>query len=173
METVADPAYCRLMARYNSWCNNAFFETISALSEEERRRDFGVYFKSIHGTLNHLLYADRAWFGRFIKEPYSVTNISQELYLDFEELRRERVVTDATIQQWADTVTTERLQESLTYRSNVDSLTRTLPLGGAVAHFFNHQTHHRGQITTLLALLGKESPLTDIAWMPEVIVTAA
>jgi len=158
MDTVATPEYCQLMACYNAWVNAAFYETIASLSDEERKRDLGVYYKSVHGTLNHLLYGDSSWFGRFTDQPFAITNVGQELYSDFDELRRERIATDAAILYWAESLTLQWLREPLTYRSNVDGITRTLPRGVAVVHFFNHQTHHRGQAHAILsAILGNEA----------------
>ncbi|MBC7807897.1 MAG: damage-inducible protein DinB [Akkermansiaceae bacterium] len=172
MNQAATPEYCRLMARYNAWVNTSLYAVCASLSEEERRRAFAVHFQSVHGTLNHLLYGDLAWLGRFMGEPYAIISLTQELYGDFEELRQERKETDSAIMDWADSITEERLGETLTYRSNVDGVTRTLAVGILAAHFFNHQTHHRGQLTTLLALLGKEPPITDIPWMPGQFLTA-
>jgi uncharacterized damage-inducible protein DinB len=159
--------YCRLMARYNQWVNAQLYDICARVPDRERRRDVGVFFRSIHGTLNHLLYGDRVWLGRFIGQPCAVTVFGQELYANFEELRRERERTDAAIADWAETITADWLAAPLTYISNVDGITRTLPAGAIVIHFFNHQTHHRGQVSDMLARGGYDTPTIDIPWMPE------
>jgi uncharacterized damage-inducible protein DinB len=160
------PGYATLMAEYNRWMNAPLYDICAGVPDADRRRHLGVYFRSIHGTLNHLLYGDRSWLSRFIGRPYSVTTIGQELYVDFAELWRERAVTDAQIVSWSTTLTPEWLDAPLRYTSNVDGVTRELPAGILIAHFFNHQTHHRGQITVLLDQLGHDHGITDIPWLP-------
>lgn len=155
------------MTNYNAWMNVALYDVCESLTEEERRQTFAVYFESVHGTLNHLLYADRMWLGRLTGEPYTATTYGQEIYSGFAELRRERIKTDEAIAHWVDSLTEERLAETFTFRSAVDGITRTNPMGVIVLHFFNHQTHHRGQLSALIALLGKEPMVTDILWMPD------
>ena len=89
-------------ARYNRWMNDKLFGLAATLSDEARKRDSGAFFKSIHGTLNHLLLADRVWLGRFngltlpneLMAPGGIRSLDQELYADFDDLRRERASTD-------------------------------------------------------------------------------
>lgn len=160
--------YCRLfrmLAEYNRWMNERLYALCTSLTEEERRKDLGASFGSVHATLDHLLYGDRAWMGRFTGVPFTVTVIGQDLYSDFDELRREREKTDAEIIAWFAAVPPEWFVENLTYTSNVDRVERTLPYWGAAIHLFNHQTHHRGQLTTMLQQLGCASLITDIPWM--------
>jgi uncharacterized damage-inducible protein DinB len=160
------PAFAVLMAEYNRWMNGQLYDLCAGVPDADRKRDLGVYFRSIHGTLNHLLYGDRAWLGRFTGQPFAVTAIGQELYADFDELRRERETTDAQIITWAASLTPEWLDAPFRYTSNVDGLTRELPAGTLVVHLFNHQTHHRGQITILLDQLGYDHGISDIPWLP-------
>jgi len=122
------------MAAYNRWMNERLYALCAELSDEERKRDLRAFFRSIHGTLNHLLLADRLWLGRFTGELLKIQGLAQELYADFAELRRERA--------------------------------RTLPLWTAVTHLFNHQTHHRGQLTTLIKQTGRDPGITDLIWLP-------
>lgn len=84
------------MARYNRWMNERLYECCAQLSDAQRKEDVGAFFKSIHSTLNHLLLADRVWLGRFRGEPFPARALNQELYADFDTLRRERRRTDAT-----------------------------------------------------------------------------
>ena len=162
------PDYCQALARYNRWMNEKTYAVASKLSDDERKRDRGAFFKSIHATFNHILLADRVWMGRFtgakLEEgwigPGGIRSLDQELYSDFEELRSERAKMDAEIERWVMAFTTDRLTAPLRFvRKDVTS---EYPLWWAVAHVFNHQTHHRGQITTLLKQAGHDPGVTDL-----------
>lgn len=157
------------MAAYNRWMNQRLYAVCAELSDAQRREDCGVFFKSIHGTLNHLLLADRIWLGRFFEEPVHVDSLNQELYADFLQLRQAREQADETIVQWVATLTDDDLAGTLRYASIVNPATRSYEMGLAVTHFFNHQTHHRGQLTALLSQYGKDYGTTDIIWLPEVL----
>ena len=159
--------YARRMAAYNQWMNDRLYGCCATLSDEERKRDAGAFFKSIHGTLNHLLLADRVWLGRFGQEPFAVQSLDQELYADFAQLRAERAAMDASIVEWAAALSDADLAGELAYVGIVNPQRRRCPYGLAVAHFFNHQTHHRGQVTTLLAQRGIDPGVTDVLWLPE------
>jgi uncharacterized damage-inducible protein DinB len=158
--------FARTMARYNAWMNERLYDCCERLSDSERRRDRGAFFKSIHGTLNHLLLADRVWMGRFTGQPCSVGSLADELYADFTELRKERGITDSAIAAWISSLTEEDLAGTLSYMSIVNPTERRYPLGFAIMHFFNHQTHHRGQLTTLLSQSGIDPGITDLIWLP-------
>ena len=159
-------AYVRMMARYNAWMNERFYGACSSIPDAERKKDVGAFFKSIHGTLNHLLLADSIWMGRFTGEPFKVTSLSQELYSDFDELLSERSIMDSSISTWVGRLTEADLANDLHYTSITNPAPRTTPLGFALAHFFNHQTHHRGQVTTLLMQRGIDPGVTDLLWLP-------
>jgi uncharacterized damage-inducible protein DinB len=160
-------AYAKSMARYNAWMNERLYELCARLPDEERKRDAGAFFKSIHGTLNHLLLGDRLWLGRFTGKPYDVGSLSQELCSDFEVLRQERKMTDAAIEAWAAGLQEEELLRELRWSSVVNPMPRRSPLWFAIVHFFNHQTHHRGQVTTLLTQRGVDPGVTDLIWLPD------
>ena len=171
----------RRFARYNAWFNTRLYELIATLTDEERRRDMGAFFRSIHGTLNHLLLTDRIWLGRISKHPhgfrslrgtrlvFEFESLRQILYEDFAELAAQRRETDAALSAWAVEVTPDLLESDLSWaRSTGESM--TAPLWHVVSHLFNHQTHHRGQLTTLLSQLGHDPGSTDfilLAFMPE------
>jgi uncharacterized damage-inducible protein DinB len=167
---VIDAGYARTMARYNRWMNERVYECCGRLGEEQRKRDARAFFKSIHGTLNHLLLGDRVWMGRFVGPVFRPASLGDELYADFDELRRERNRTDDAIDAWASTLTDETLRGELRYTSIVDPAPRRMPMALAVVHFFNHQTHHRGQLTTLLMQQGIDPGATDLMWMPQAAV---
>jgi uncharacterized damage-inducible protein DinB len=164
---VIDAAYCATFARYNEWMNRRLYATCATLSEEERRRDRGAFFKSIHSTLNHIVYADLAFLSRFTGTPPEVPELGVDLHADFESLRAAREALDRRICEWAAALTPEWLGGSLTYLSKVDGKTRTVPRWVLVAHVYNHQAHHRGQVTTLLAQAGLDMGTTDVPFMPE------
>lgn len=166
--SMYDGSYYQLMAEYNCWMNQKIYSVCSAIPDEQRKQDMGAFFKSIHGTLNHLLYGDKAWMGRFTLHPFSVTVIGQELYAEFEVLRAERETTDRQIIEWSRHLNPEWLSQPFEYTSNVDGKCRVLPTWVLVTHMFNHQTHHRGQITTLLKQLGYDPGVTDIPWLPAI-----
>jgi uncharacterized damage-inducible protein DinB len=162
------------LARYNAWMNGTLYDKAAELSDAGRRRDAGAFFRSIHGTLNHLLLTDRAWLWRFTGDarvaesrdaagkPIGMTGrLDQELYADFDQLRRERVRTDADIAAFAAALTPERLDAEIVYRTTA-GVEQRHALWWAVSHFFNHQTHHRGQVTTLLRQAGVDPGVTDL-----------
>ncbi|MGF1566994.1 MAG: DinB family protein [Nodosilinea sp.] len=163
---MSHPDYPITLARYNHWMNQRLYALCAQLSDQERKADRGAFFKSIHGTLNHLLYGDRVWMGRFTRQPADLPNMGQALYDDFAELRHAREAMDQTILDWAATLTANWLSQPFEYISGVDKQTRTLPTWLLVTHMFNHQTHHRGQITTLLSQLGYDPGVTDLPWLP-------
>lgn len=159
--------HVRAMSSYNAWMNARLYDACSQVSDAERKRDLGAYFKSIHRTLNHILLADRIWMGRFGGDPYSFQALDDELYADFEELRRARSIEDERIAAWIDTLSNADLDRELSYFSKVNPRPRRYPLWFALSHFFNHQTHHRGQVTTLLSQADVDVGVTDLIWLPE------
>ena len=157
------------MALYNQWMNERLYSVCSDISDVERRKDRGAFFKSIHETLNHLLLADKIWLGRFLNEPFQVDRLDQELYHNFNELTQARRETDESILQWVNSLTDEVLTGHLYYKSIVNPRPRKYEYWLAVAHLFNHQTHHRGQLTTLLNQCGMDCGVTDLIWLPQVV----
>jgi uncharacterized damage-inducible protein DinB len=149
--------------------NERLYATCAELTDDQRKMNSRAFFGSIHGTLNHLLLGDRIWMGRFTGRPVSVGRLDQELYAEFPELRSQRAITDDEIERWAGDLTDEDLAGKLEYTSVVNPQTRAYEMWVCVAHFFNHQTHHRGQLTTLLSQAGKDYGLTDLIWLPAVI----
>lgn len=162
---MIDSNYCRTMANYNHWMNQKLYEVCAVITDTDRKKDCGAFFKSIHGTLNHLLYGDRAWMGRFVQKPFSV-KVGQQLCTNFDELHEQRNMTDLEIIEWSNNISKEWLEKPFEYTSNVDGKTRILPAWILVIHMFNHQTHHRGQLTTLLSQLGYNPGITDLPWLP-------
>jgi uncharacterized damage-inducible protein DinB len=155
--------YYTVMAKYNQWMNQKLYAICADIPDFDRQADLGAFFKSIDGTLNHILVGDRIWLGRFTKQPF-VAKLDQKPYNDFSELRAERVRLDATIVDWAQTLSPDWLNTEFNY-TNSSGVTRTLPHWLLVTHMFNHQTHHRGQLTTLLHQMGYAIGVTDLPAM--------
>lgn len=155
------------MASYNQWMNSKLYAACVTLSDEQRRRDVGAFFKSIHGTLNHILLADRIWMGRFTGNPIHVKALDEELYSDFQELTAAREREDARIIDWIGGLPEEWISGTLSYTGIVSPQVRSYPKWFALVHFFNHQTHHRGQVTTLLSQQGVDFGVTDLLMLPE------
>ncbi|MBE9114349.1 damage-inducible protein DinB [Lusitaniella coriacea LEGE 07157] len=161
------PNYYTTMAQYNQWMNQKLYAICAEISDEKRKEDLGAFFNSIHGTLNHILYGDRAWMGRFRSKPYTAPNLGQNMYADFNELSQEREKTDREIIDWSKTLSSQWLEKPFTYTSTVYQKTLVLPTWMLVTHMFNHQTHHRGQLTTLLSQLGYDPGITDLPLLPD------
>ena len=166
---MISPEYCQLMARYNRWMNERLYALLSEVSDEERKRDRGAFFGSIHGTLNHLLWGDRMWLGRFIDDPCNHRAFGADMYAEFTELAREREITDRKMLDWAAGIGAEWLDGTLSYVSKVDGRRREMSRSVAVLQLFNHGTHHRGQLTTLIKQAGFDPGITDIPWLPGVV----
>ncbi|HXZ54090.1 MAG TPA: DinB family protein [Burkholderiales bacterium] len=154
------------MASYNRWMNERLYALCGTLSDAERKRDRGAFFRSIHGTLNHILLGDRLWLSRFLSREFRFKTLADELYADFSELTRERARTDAEIIEWAATLDEGRLAAPLVFHSIVKKQDQRFPMWFLAQSFFNHQTHHRGQLTTLLSQAGIDPGVTDLLWLP-------
>ena len=166
---MIDHAYVQRMARYNRWQNENLYGVADRLSEEARRQERGAFFGSIHKTLSHLVWADRIWMSRFTSVPRPPGGIAESvsLYPDWENLKSERNGFDATILHWADDIDPPWLAADHTYYSGAIKRDVTKPRWLLIAHMFNHQTHHRGQVHCLLTQAGGRPSDTDLPFMPE------
>ena len=164
---MIDAEHCTTMSAYNGWMNQRLYALCAEMTDADRKLDRGAFFGSIHLTLNHILYGDLAFMSRMTGDPAEVPGIHSELHADFDDLRRARADLDARISDWAASLTQDWLRQDLTFTSKVDNRVRTLPRWVAITHMFNHQTHHRGQITTLLSQMGLDIGPTDIPFMPQ------
>ena len=158
------PAYVRAMAQYNSEMNRRIYGAAASLTDEQRRVDVGLFWKSLHGTLCHLLWGDRQWMSRFDGWPANTTPNPQSptLIHDFDELRDERIKADARIEAFANRIDEAWLAEDLEWYSGAAKTTLRKPKRGLLMHFFNHQTHHRGQAHAALTLRGVDPGDTDL-----------
>jgi uncharacterized damage-inducible protein DinB len=167
---MIDTAYVSRMARYNRWQNQNLYGVADTLSDDARRRECGAFFGSIHKTLSHLMWGDRIWMSRFssgFRAPAGGIPGSATLYPDWEPLRRERIEFDDRIVDWADKLDPQWLAGDLTWYSKAANRQMINPVWTLVTHFFNHQTHHRGQVHCLLTQAGGKPHDTDLPLMAE------
>ncbi len=141
----------RMFAGYNAWCNARLYAAAATLSDADYRADRGAFFRSLHGTLNHLLVGDRIWMQRFTGSGELPQSLDAILYDDFGDLQAARETEDARISGYIDGLTEADLAGTLRYRTLVRPQEIEQPLWPALDHFFNHQTHHRGQAHALLS----------------------
>lgn len=153
----------RTFAAYNSWANARLYDACAALPDEEYRRPRGAFFGSLHGTLNHLLVADRIWLGRIEGVDPGVAKLDTILYDDLAALRAAREGVDARIVALIDGLDPARLAGDLHYATTSGAPQRT-PFALVLAHLFNHQTHHRGQASDLLAQATGDVPVLDLIY---------
>lgn len=158
--------YFGRMARYNRWMNTRLMETCSQLGDAERKQPRGAPFGSIHGLWNHLLLVDRLWLARFDGAPLPYQSLGEEVCFDWDDLKMQRAHTDNAIDDYLATLTQEKLASTLHVTAMSTGRQFEMPLWIAVQQLFNHQTHHRGQITALMEQAGLDCGVTDIAAMP-------
>lgn len=162
-----------LMATYNQWMNSRLYDVAASLPDAALREDRKAFFGSILGTLNHLLAADIIWLQRFARHPAGPValapvrqlpapqGLSHLLFETFSEIRQQRTWLDGVIVEWAQALDEADLDIALSY-CNVAGQPHKRHFFSLVMHFFNHQTHHRGQATTLLAQAGVDVGATDL-----------
>jgi uncharacterized damage-inducible protein DinB len=164
----------RLLGRYSSWFNQRLYDACEQLPDAERRRDRGAFFGSIHGSLDHLMWADRTWLKRFAAQGVHFASLTDEVLTlpagathgtvvceNWTELRRQRTQLDAAIEAWTRDMPADFPSRTMRY-ANTKGVQREHPAWQALTHFFNHQTHHRGQVTTLLFQAGIDPGATDL-----------
>jgi uncharacterized damage-inducible protein DinB len=159
------PQGVQAFAGYQRWMNGRVYARCANLSDAERKADRGAFFRSIHGTLNHLLYGDLNWFGRFKDGRSRAEDRNALLHERFEDMRAARVALDAEMKDWAESLSQAWLDAPFDYRSSAGAA-RRYPAWMLVLHMFNHQTHHRGQLTTLMTQAGLDVGDTDLTLLP-------
>ena len=158
--------YFELMAQYNQWVDSKIHDVCLGIPDELRKKHMGAFFKSIHSTLNHIYYGDLAWLVRLCENTFTPRQIDVDLYEDFNELKEVQEKMESDIIDWVNSLAPEKLNQTFDYVSNVNNFSRTLPIWVLANHMFNHQTHHGGQVTTLMKQPGFEPGITDIPWLP-------
>ena len=156
----------KVQAQYNRWMNEHFYGLCDTISDEKRKRDMGAFFNSVHGTLNHLLLGDKIWMSRFLQTSFEIESLDQELYSDYGELKKERKIVDKEIFDYINSLNEKVIEGLISFTSHVQKARRKFVLRDCLLHFFHHQTHHRGQLSTLISQLGIDIGVTDLMWMP-------
>lgn len=168
----------RFLAKYNCWMNQRLYAACEALGDEERKRERGAFFGSLHHTLNHLVVGDQMWLRRFaqcgldhgvelaslngaVLDLPAGSQLDTVLFDDWPALHAKREQLDAAIEAWVVDIPEGYPDFTMTY-SNSKGVQRAHPAWQAMTHFFNHQTHHRGQATTLLTQAGGDVGVTDL-----------
>ncbi|HTU54861.1 MAG TPA: DinB family protein [Acetobacteraceae bacterium] len=152
----------QMLASYNEWANRRLYGAVAKLSDHDYRADHGAFFGSLHGTLNHLLLGDRIWMHRFTGEGQEPAALDAILYEDFSGLRQARSAEDARIIAYVGALTEHALAGTIRYRTTRAPAEIEQNLASLLVHFFNHQTHHRGQAHALLTKLAGEAPSLDL-----------
>lgn len=159
------PAHAQLMARYNRWQNRSIYAAADQLPDADRKHNQGAFFGSIHATLNHLLWGDQIWLHRFAGTPAPAPKRPKDsaaMFERWEDLKAARGAFDETIVGWTDQLQPEWLAHDLTWFSGAAGREISRPRWQLVAHLFNHQTHHRGQVHAMLTRLGIKPEDTDL-----------
>lgn len=166
---MSDTAYARRMARYNRWQNANLITTATRLPAAQRREDRGAFFGSIEATFAHLLWADRVWMSRFAPAGFTrpETRPERGATLDWPAFVGERVSLDDQVVAWAEGLSEADFAAPLTWVSGLQRREITRGRAFVLTHFFNHQTHHRGQIHALLTAAGEQPGDTDLMLMDE------
>ena len=155
-------AHFSLMAGYNAWANHRLYDAVAELDDADFRADRGAFFKSVHGTLNHLLATDRIWMKRFTGKGDAPDRLDAILFDDFASLRAARQTEDERIAAYVDGLSQADLTSRIRYRTLTNPADVEEPLWPALSHLFNHQTHHRGQVHGLLTGLRREASSLDL-----------
>ncbi|MCR9146758.1 MAG: DinB family protein [Rhodobacteraceae bacterium] len=164
------PEYCRSMARHNAWQNRQYADQLRGLSLTDLTRDRGAFFGSILGTLSHLVWADQAWMARFdpsVDGPVGDVAESVSLCPTLGVWSAERHHLDGKISHWAGALRAVDLSGDLAWHSASTGGAMRVPLAACIAHMFNHQTHHRGQIHAMMTAAGLTAPVSDLFLLPE------
>lgn len=162
-----------LLAEYNQLMNQRQYEAASCLTKEELNTDNKAFFKSVLGTLNHIMVGDIIWLKRFATHPSSTEclsyiselhkpkSLTEILFYDFDKLKEEREKIDNIIIEWVSCLSKEDVTECVTY-TNIAEVSFRKPFSSLIYHLFLHQVHHRGQATTLLSQYGIDFGATDL-----------
>lgn len=161
------PSYVQTMAAYNAELNRRIYGSALRLTDEQRRADRGLFWKSIHGTLSHIYWADKMWLSRFGagEAPTLPIKQSDQMLDDFNELWAQRQAFDAQIIAWGDRVMQDELEGDLVWFSGATGREMRKPRALCVMQIFNHQTHHRGQVHAALTGYGEETGDTDLPFV--------
>ncbi len=168
----------RTYAKYNQWMNNSLYEKCIDLGQQNIEKDQGAFFESILKTLNHLLIADIFWLSRCTGDKsvakledsdgnrILLTSLDQIVYRDISQLFKARQKIDADIVQYVSSLSSTDAGREITY-STSQGVTQSKAVESVLLHWFNHQTHHRGQVTVMLSQQGIDYGLTDLIYVKD------
>lgn len=151
-------------AAYNQWANERLYNAAADLSDTQYRQDVGIFFKSLEGTLNHILVADQIWMHRLTGKGAPPKTLDEPLFDAFEPLHNARKAADQRIIDYVSTLTPDDLETEFTYKPVTMPHPVTHTVGPVLSHIFNHQTHHRGHAHGALSILGAEPPALDLLY---------
>lgn len=165
-------SYFQTFAGYNAWANKRLYAAAAELTDAQYREDRGAFFKSVEGTLNHLLTTDRVWMQRITGEGTAPDRLDAILFADFSELRAARQAEDRRIVDHIDDLDDAAFAGVIRYRRVSTPEMFEQPLVPALAHLFNHQTHHRGQVHAVLTALTGWGPELDLLFYQRLLASA-
>lgn len=165
---MIDNNFVKTMARYNQWQNESIYQAGDKLGEDARQLDRGAFFGSIHKTLCHLMWGDMLWTSRFagLDEPEVPAIQHTTMIGSWHELHRRRIEFDNDIIAWADGLDEGNIEGELSWFSGSVNRDFKRPLWEILVQFFNHQTHHRGQVHAMITAAGGETDDTDLILLP-------
>jgi len=163
----------KLLSKYNQLMNQRLYEAVAKLPDAKIKEDKGAFFKSLHGTLNHILVGDIVWIKRFSCNPASLSSLAYfiniekpaslntVLFDNFTDLTKEREKIDQLIIDWIQSLTEKDLDSTISYK-NMNGVYFEKDFASLINHLFLHQVHHRGQATTLLSQFDIDFGDTDL-----------
>jgi len=164
---VITPQYAVTMAKYNTWQNSQLLDVVEVMDHGDLAQDRGAFFGSILGTLNHLLWGDLLWLARFDKARQAPEGAHLTFCADGPAWCEGRRRCDQAIEAWAHALEPGQLEGDLLWYSGALQDDFKKPMRECVVHFFNHQTHHRGQVHAMLTAAGQNAPVSDLVFMSE------
>lgn len=157
-------AHFEMFAAYNAWANRRLYDAAAEMTDDARKADAGAFFGSLHGTLNHLIVGDRIWMSRFEGRGPVPAALDEIPFDDFAALHSERKALDDRIARYVLGLSEDAFAAEITYTTITSPAKVTQPLAPALAHFFNHQTHHRGQCHHMLTAAGRDAQPLDLLY---------
>lgn len=153
------------MARYHAWATERLLTSIAPIPEESYRQACGLFFRSIHGTLNHLLLTDsEIWYPRFTRGRSASLPLDEELQSDRAALASRLITAVARWPGYVAGLSEDELADDLHFTMTTGQA-RELPMPAALLHVFNHATHHRGQISAAISMLGFKFEQLDLPFL--------
>lgn len=153
--------YFTMLAGYHVWAHQRLLDSLQPIADTDYHADQGLFFRSVHRTLNHLLLVDLLWQGRLTGKPFLIDGLDQELVKERGRLKAEMLDAAGKLRDLVADLDEMRIQSVNAY-VDTEGRRREFPLALQLAHAFNHATHHRGQVTAVITRLGAESPVLDM-----------